>query len=249
MTETSKESKFADSGTLLPLIATGLCYGTAEEYLIDHLDLQISSPGVTVILGPNGAGKSLLLRLIHGLLKPVKGKIVWGETPAGPSARMNQALVFQKPVLLRRTTRQNLEYVLGLEQCTAGIEQVDVLLELVGLIDHADQPARSLSGGEQQRLCLARALALDPSILLLDEATASLDPASVAIIEAILKDKRSQGAKIILVTHDLAQAKRMADDVVFMHRGKVVENTSAALFFKKPESPVAQAYLSGELIH
>ena len=234
---------------LLPLTASGLCYGKPHDYLIDHLDLYINSPGITVILGPNGAGKSRLLRLVHGLLTPAEGSIHWGHIAPGPEVRLNQALVFQKPVLLRRTTRQNMEYVLQLEQCSAGIEQIDELLNLVGLSQHADQPARSLSGGEQQRLCLARALALDPGVLLLDEATASLDPASVAIIENILKEKRGQGAKIILVTHDLAQAKRMADDVVFMHRGKVVENTPASSFFQRPETPVAQAYLAGQLIH
>ena len=238
-----------DCSEFLPLTVSDLCYGKSEDYLIDHLDLSIDSPGITVILGPNGAGKSLLLRLIHGLLLPAKGSVYWGKIPAGSETRMHQALVFQKPVLLRRTTRQNLEYVLRLDRCTTEIEQIDTLLDLVGLLAHAHQPARSLSGGEQQRLCLARALALNPGVLLLDEATASLDPASVAIIEKILREKRGHGAKIILVTHDLAQAKRVAEDVVFMYRGKVVENAPASSFFQNPETPVAQAYLDGEIVH
>lgn len=222
---------------------SGVTLELGGRRLVGEIDLDVSSDGLTVVMGPNGAGKSLLLRLLHGLLQPSSGSVHW-STAEGKRPR--QAMVFQKPVLLRRSTAANIDYVLGTG--TDRARRRDELLELVGLHGLARQPARLLSGGEQQRLALARALATDPQILFLDEATASLDPASVQLIEQVIRGARKDGMRIIMVTHDVFQARRLADEVWFMHRGRIVENGPAGAFFDNPVSPAAKAFLRGEIM-
>ncbi len=232
---------------LLPLAVEGLSYEAAGKRLLQDIDLQVMEPGVTVVMGPNGAGKSLLLRLLHGLIEPTAGRIRWGGQAPGDSVRARQAMVFQRAVLLRRSVAANLEFVLRLRggrqpgRCAQ-------LLEHVGLSALARRPARKLSGGEQQRLALARALAPEPEVLLLDEPTSSLDPASVAAIEAIVHEASRGGTKVVFVTHDVGQAKRLAAEVVFLDRGRLAEHTPAAQFFERPASGQARAYLAGHLI-
>ena len=233
---------------LLPVEARAVCYRMDNRPLIDHLDLSIRSAGISLIMGPNGAGKSLLLRLLHGLIEPDSGRIEWGGQALNDALRYRQALVFQKPVLLRRSVRKNLEFVLKLRRQPDIPRRCAELLDLVTLRPRQKQSARSLSGGEQQRLALARALAIDPQVLLLDEPTANLDPASTGMIEQLLRQQRQAGVKIIFVSHDLGQAKRLADDIIFMHRGRIVENTPAEVFFTRPATPAAAAYLAGELL-
>ena len=232
----------------MPITVESLTYTADETRLIDNLDLYISSSGVTVVLGPNGAGKSLLLRLLHGLLDAGAGTVKWGSQRINPDVRSRQSLVFQKAILLRRSVWANIEFVLKLRHHMNKAHRCDELLHLVGLESRAWQSARSLSGGEQQRLALARALATDPEILMLDEPTASLDPASTGIIEDIVIQQKRSGVKVIFITHDLGQARRLADDVVFMQRGRVMENTPADRFFNNPETETARAFLAGELI-
>ena len=236
--------------SLLPLEVRGLRYEVRETALVDGIDLSLEQPGITAIMGPNGAGKSLLLRLLHGLLVPSAGDIRWNGAPLDESVRRRQALVFQRPVLLRRSVLANVEFVLRLRAGASALHAPDAreLLEQAGLGDRAGQPARRLSGGEQQRLAMVRALALDPDVLFMDEPTASLDPASVAAIEAIVVEAHRAGTKIVLVTHDLGQACRLADDVVFLHRGRVMEHTLAAQFFVRPRSQPARDYLAGRLV-
>jgi tungstate transport system ATP-binding protein len=154
-------------------------------------------------------------------------------------------MVFQRPVLLRRSVAANLRFVLGLRGGDPA--RVQELLDMAGLTDRARQPARLLSGGEQQRLCLARALALDPQVLFLDEPTANLDPASTAAIESTVGRVSAAGTKVVFVTHDLAQARRLAEDVVFLHRGRVTEHRPAPAFFDRPDSRPARDYLDGRL--
>ncbi|HEY5720378.1 MAG TPA: ATP-binding cassette domain-containing protein, partial [Gammaproteobacteria bacterium] len=161
--------------------------------------------------------------------------------------RQQQALVFQRPVLLRRSVAANLEFVLGLRG-PVDRERCRVLLRHVGLEARARQPARLLSGGEQQRLALARALALEPRVLFLDEPTASLDPASTATIERLVREAQAAGTKVVYVTHDIGQARRLADEVVFLHRGRLLEQTPAAGFFERPVSGEARDYLAGRLV-
>jgi tungstate transport system ATP-binding protein len=241
---------WAERETDVPGIAgqmRGLTYRAGGVNLVDGIDLDLPSGSLTVVMGPNGAGKSLLLRLMHGLLRPAAGRVTWGGRPMDEEVRKRQAMVFQRPVLLRRSVAANIRFVLKLRGVDTPERTMEVL-EYVGLAAQARQPARLLSGGEQQRLALARALALEPQVLFMDEPTASLDPASTAAIEGIVKSAHRQGSKIIYVTHDLGQAHRLADDVVFLNRGRLVEHTPASRFFEKPDSREARDYLEGRLI-
>lgn len=232
---------------LLPAEARGLVFEAGGKRLIDGIDLTLKADALTAVMGPNGAGKSLLLRLLHGMLTPSAGTVLWGGWPLDEGIRKRQAMVFQHPVLLRRSVAANIDFVLRLRgQATK--ERREAFLKLAGLQRQADQPARLLSGGERQRLAMARALALEPEVLFMDEATASLDPASVAAIEDLVRRARDAGTKIVFVTHDLGQARRLADDVVFVHRGKVVEHSPAARFFDRPASREAQDYVAGRIV-
>jgi tungstate transport system ATP-binding protein len=216
--------------------------------LLDGLNLELSASGTTVLMGPNGAGKSLLLRLLAGLIPPTSGSVQWHGGVPSPANRVS--LVFQKPVLLRRSVRANLLHALK----TYGIsrrerpERVDELLELGHLEALAERPARVLSGGEQQRVAMVRALAARPRLLLLDEPTASLDPQATAAIEELITTAAQNGTRIVLVTHDRGQAQRLADEIVFLNRGRVTEITATSDFFDRPQSPEGRAYLDGSLL-
>ncbi len=182
------------ASSLLPLAVTGLAWSAGGQRLVDGIDLALGDGGVTVIMGPNGAGKSLLIRLLHGLLEPQAGQIAWNGQQAGEATRARQAMVFQKPVLLRRSVAANVDFVLRLKgRVDAAVR--DGLLEKAGLLAKARQPARALSGGEQQRLAMVRALACQPEVLFLDEPTASLDPASTQAIEEMVRDARKDGVE------------------------------------------------------
>ena len=229
--------------SLLPLKVSGLSYSIQRKLLLSKLDLLIDSPDISVVLGPNGAGKSLLV----GLLKPDHGQIIWNGRMLDLSIRKQQAMVFQKPVLLRRSVEANINFVLKNHGLT-GRHNCEEILQQAGLLSQRHQPARLLSGGEQQRLALARALATSPQVLFLDEPTASIDPGSTLRIENLLTETRDSGVKLILVTHDIGQARRLASDVFFMHRGRILEHSDAQSFFKQPSSAEANAFLHGELI-
>jgi tungstate transport system ATP-binding protein len=235
----------ADSEAILPLRVRNLVLRFGEVTVLDGLELDLGPTGCTMVMGPNGSGKTLLLKLLHGLISPTAGKIVWGDRKPS-DVIMRQALVFQKPVLLRRSVAANLDFVLK----TRGKdpERRDALLDYVGLAHKMHQPARLLSGGEAQRLALARALATDPDVLFLDEPTASLDPGSILVIERIVGEARARGVRIVFVTHDIGQARRMADDVVFLHRGRVAEHSEATDFFCEPRSVAARDYLNGRIV-
>jgi len=238
------------AGQVLPLELRRLSLEASGRRLIDSIDLTVEEPGITVILGPNGAGKSLLLRLAHGLVAPTEGTILWGGRPMDDDIRRRQAMVFQKPVLLRRTSAANITYALGLRGVARSERDARArqALELAGLERHAFTPARVLSGGEQQRLCLARALSLGPEVLLLDEPTASLDPASTLAIERLLIGAKHRGIKVIVVTHDVGQARRLAQDVIFLHHGRLIEHQPAKGFFEQPESDMARDFMAGGLV-
>jgi len=207
------------SEPLLPLKTHDLCFEANGKRIIDHINLSISSPGITVILGPNGAGKSVLLRLLHGLLEPVKGEVRWGGRLVDEAVRKRQALVFQRPVMMRRSVADNIRFALSLRGFKGQKQRLEKALELAGLKHQANQPAPKLSGGEQQRLAIARALALEPEVLILDEPSSNLDPAATLAIEQLIERARGDGKKVILVTHDLGQARRLGDEIIFMHLG------------------------------
>jgi tungstate transport system ATP-binding protein len=227
--------------------ARGLVLEIAGRRLIDGIDLRLTEGLITVIMGPNGAGKSLLLRLLHGLIAPSAGAVLWHGAPLTEAARRRQAMVFQRPVLLRRSVAANIRFVLRLRG-KADTGRIADILAMAGLAGQARQPARLLSGGEQQRLSLARALATEPEILFLDEPTASLDPASALAIEEVVRAAHRGGTKIVFVTHDVGQARRLADEVVFVHRGRVLEHSPADRFFDRPASGAARDYLAGRLV-
>ena len=223
-------------------------YSVAGKQILNKVNLALTAKGITAIMGFNGAGKSILLKVMHGIVTPNRGSVHWNQEPTNAEHRLQQAMVFQKPVLLRRSVKANIDFVLK-QRNTYATATRNALLARVGLDEKSHLPARLLSGGEQQRLALARALACRPNILFLDEATASLDPASTAIIENIVHEQAASGTKVIMVTHDAAQAARLADYIVFMDAGTVTEHNTSEHFFAAPDSQAAKAYLDGRLFH
>lgn len=232
----------------LPLVLDDVSLMAGATTILDRLSLTIAPGPPTLIVGPNGAGKTTLLRLCMGLAAPSSGRISWGGRTDPSMAR--RAILFQRPVMLRRTVAGNVDYALaqaGAPRHGRG-QRMAALLERVGLADLAPRPARRLSGGEQQRLALARALARDPEILLLDEPTANLDPAATRSVEEIVLTAAQSGIKIVMASHDLGQVRRLAADVAFLVRGVVCERGRAADFLDRPATPEAAAFLRGDLV-
>jgi tungstate transport system ATP-binding protein len=225
----------------LPVRFEGASLRIGAVEIVRELSLDLGPGAPTLLLGPNGSGKSTLLRLAMGLVAPTGGRIAWGGRHQ-PGARL--AMVFQRPVMLRRTAAANVAYALPARDDA----RVTQLLTQVALAALADRPARKLSGGEQQRLALARALARDPEILFLDEPTASLDPAATKAVEDIVRAVAASGVKIVMATHDIGQARRLAGEVVFLARGRLVEHADAAAFFGSPATREAAAFLRGDLV-
>jgi tungstate transport system ATP-binding protein len=232
---------------ILPLRLEGVGYAVGGVALLSGVSLTIEAGRRLVILGPNGAGKSLLLRLCHGLIEPTEGRRLWADGAARAEA---QAMVFQRPVLLRRSVAANLDYPLAVRGLSRAErrEAVARTLDRFGLSAMADRPARLLSGGEQQRLALARAWVMRPEILFLDEPTSALDPSATRTIEEMIESFAAEGITIVLTTHNLGQARRLAEDVAFLHRGRLIEHRRAADFFGGPDAPEARAYLAGDLV-
>ena len=233
----------------LPLQVTGLGLTLAGRALLTDVSFAVMRGSFSVILGPNGAGKSLLLRLCHGLLVPTAGRISWnGVTPE--RARISHAFVFQHPVLLRRSAAANIEYPLKVRRVPKAERQARVAeaLRVAGMVHLARNAAQRLSGGEQQRLALARAWALRPEVLLLDEPSANLDPNSTVAVEQLIASMCHRGTTVIMTTHDLAQARRLADRVLLLHHGRVVEDGAATAFFSAPQSAEGRAFVSGQLL-
>jgi len=214
------------------------CVELAGRPVLSDLDLTLAHQPVTTVLGANGAGKSALLRALHGLLPLAQGQLQWPR-------RLRQAMVFQRPALLRRSVRGNLEWAAQAARVNAS--DAEQVLARVGLLEQADRPARLLSTGEQQRLALARAWLLRPELLFLDEPCASVDPASMARIEQCLRDMTNEGITIIMATHLLGQARRLSDQIIFVHEGRITEVTPAAAFFSEPNSAPARLFLQQAL--
>ncbi len=234
--------------SLLPLTLDDVVFDAGSRRILHGISLALDIGPRTMIVGPNGAGKSVLMRLCHGLLEPTAGRITW-NSPEVPHAPRRQAMVFQRPVLLRRSALANVVYAL---KCSGVLapwrrERALAALEHVGLEALADRPARVLSGGEQQRLALARAWALEPEVMFLDEPTASLDPGATQEIERVIEAMHGAGTKIVMVTHNLGQARRLGDEILFMHQGRVVERAPSERFFREPRSREAAQFLEGEL--
>lgn len=231
---------------MFPLQIAGLRFQPNGRAILAGLDLEISGEGISVVLGPNGTGKTLLLRLLAGLLPADGGSIRWAGA-VQPDGRL--AMVFQQPMLLRLSVFTNVEFALRPQALTAAERRARTaeVLERVGLAHRHKDGARLLSGGERQRLALARAWAVRPRLLLLDEPTASLDPSATEQVERIIREIRTEGAKVLMTTHNLGQATRLADDIVFLADGRVQEHAPAQRFFAHPQSSAARAFLQGEL--
>ncbi|MEP6545879.1 MAG: ABC transporter ATP-binding protein [Gammaproteobacteria bacterium] len=216
--------------------------------ILDRINLVLRPGPPTVFIGPNGSGKTTLLRLAMGLLAPTQGRVTWdGRTYSPPTRR---AFMFQRPIMLRRSAASNLRYALKAASVPRKLhaDRVRELMSLVGLEGLAERPAQRMSGGEQQHLALARALARDPHVLFLDEPTASLDPAATKAFEDVVRTIVKNGIKVVMSTHDLGGARRLAGEIVLLHKGRIMEASAAAGFFSAPQTAEGRKFLSGELL-
>ena len=230
----------------LPIVFDDTSLRAHDVAILDRIALALGPGRPTVLVGPNGAGKTSLIRLAANLAAPTSGQVTWGGKPDTDGTRI--AVVFQRPIMLRRTAAANVAY--GLPRCPPRErrQRIDDLLARVGLTHVRDRPARRLSGGEQQRLALARALAREPEVLFLDEPTASLDPASARAVEEVIGVVAASGVKVVMSTQNLGQARRLAGEVVFLLRGRVHECAPVAAFFSAPQTAEAAAFLRGDLV-
>jgi len=232
----------------LPIELGNIDIMVGDVAIISGLSLRLSAGQPTILIGPNGAGKTTLLRAAMGLIPVTRGHVTWGGKDIAPPT--GRAILFQRPTMLRRSAAGNIRYALA----CAGVPRAQrasrtaELIGLVGLNGLERRPARRLSGGEQQRLALARALARDPAVLFLDEPSASLDPAATKAIEDLIHDIAARGVKVVMATHDLGQARRLAGDVVLLHRGRLVEQAPASEFFAAPKTEEARKFIAGELL-
>jgi len=234
--------------TDLPIVFEDVSITASNVTLLDRISLTFSLGAPTVLIGPNGSGKTTLLRAAMGLISQSRGRITWGGRERAPPTR--RAIVFQRPVMLRRSVVGNVRYALNAANLAPAQRpaRIHELLAMVGLRHLGSRPARRLSGGEQQRLALARALGRDPAVLFLDEPTASLDPAATKAIEDIVQAVAGNGIKIVMATHDLGEARRLAGDIIMLHRGRVIETGAAPAFFNTPRTIEAKTFLAGELL-
>ncbi|HVO68653.1 MAG TPA: ATP-binding cassette domain-containing protein [Aggregatilineaceae bacterium] len=230
-------------------------YGTRTVLRIPSLTIQ---PGeIFTLVGPSGAGKSTLLRLLALLEAPSRGQVslcLNGRQVTYNSAstgdRRQLAMVFQRPALLSRNVRANVGYGLRVRGQQDRRAQIDAALKRVSLSHLAKARPRTLSGGEAQRVAVARALILEPQVLLLDEPTANLDPFNVRLIENLVREQHDlYGSTIVLVTHNIFQARRLATRIAFLLDGQLIETASAEAFFATPQDQRTAAFVSGELIY
>jgi tungstate transport system ATP-binding protein len=238
----------APAASDLPIRLEGVHVNAGGTTLLRDVNLRIAGGAPTVLIGPNGSGKTTLLRVAMGLVLPQQGRVSWGAH-AG-SKPLRAALVFQRPVMLRRSVQENLDYALAVAgvpdtECAARATR---LLALVGLDGLADRPAPRLSGGERQRLAIARALARDPEVLLLDEPTASLDPMATQMIEELIRMVSARGVKVVMATHDLGEARRVAGEILLLHRGEIMESGPADQVLSQPQTDAARRFVAGQLM-
>jgi tungstate transport system ATP-binding protein len=238
-----------DAPSILPMTAKALSFAAGGKVLLDNVSFSLPRGGLMALVGPNGSGKSLTLRLCHGLLTPTSGQVSWA-IPSDMAGWRRHAMVFQKPVMLRRSARANIVHALaavGMDRRAREMRS-NMALERFGMRDFAGLPARLLSGGEQQRLAIARAWAMSPEILFLDEPTSQLDPGATRQIEEMLVTLKTEGVTLVMASHDMGQVRRIADRVLFLNRGRLVEDTPTRIFFDAPSSGDARAFVSGDLV-
>lgn len=241
-------NKSDNAHSILPLIVGQISLEFSGRCFLNTPRFKVEGGGPTFLLGPNGSGKTLLLKICHGLIKPTQGSITWSGRNAADAKRY-QSMVLQRPVLLRRSTRENIDYALRASGLSRGERKgrIQEVLEATGLNEVAEKTARNLSGGEQQRLAIARAWATKPEVLFLDEPTASLDPATCSWVERTLSEIINQKHKVVMSTHDLGLVKRLGGEIIFLHQGKVLERTLTDNFFERPKTTEGRAFLANEL--
>lgn len=218
--------------------------------LIDIEHIELGKAGCSIVVGPNGAGKSLLVRTLCALIRPDRGRVFWSGTAPDAARRHRVGLLLQRPVLLRRSALRNVMYALQMAGASRreAKQQAGEALEGSGLSAICDVAAHRLSGGEQQRVALTRALALKPDMLFLDEATANVDPASTQVIEQQLLGAMQAGLQVVMVSHDMGQVRRLADEVILMNKGRIVEQSPDTFFFEHTQNPVSLRWLAGDLL-
>lgn len=236
------------SPDILPLRIERACVHRRGARLLGPVDLTIGPEGITVIIGPNGSGKSTLLRLAHGLVRPSAGQVRWAGNRR--NVRAGQSFIFQSPVVMHRPVRDNLAYPLVLRGTPRRLARAraDGWLEKVGLAHAGDLPGHALSGGERQKMALARALITEPRIVFLDEPCASLDGRATREIETLLRSAADAGTRLVMSTHDIGQARRLASEIVFLHHGTIREHAPAERFFARPTDADAAAFIAGEIV-
>ncbi len=249
MLDRVRMSETEDHDGILPLVGAGISVRRNGRNLLDNVSLTFDGPAITALLGSNGAGKTMLLRVLANLVEPDTGTVQWGGRSPDAARAPRLGFVFQKPVMLRRSVLANMKYVLAAvgHDRASRTDRAWKALRWASLDRLASTPARLLSGGEQQRLAIARVMATEPEIMFLDEPSSGLDLASTALIEMLMRGAASRGTKVVVVTHDIAQARRLADDVIFLHQGQVLEHGPADSFFDAPKSKQARDYLAGRI--
>lgn len=232
----------------LPLTVSGLELRRQGRTILGPVDWTLDGEGITVMMGPNGSGKTSFLRAMHGLERINRGTVKWSGEEA--EARRAQAFVFQTPILMRRSIVDCIAYPLRLDGVPTRDARSEArkAAERVGLTGALERPSEVLSGGEKQKMALARALIRKPEVLFLDEPCANLDGASTRDIEEILRSARKAGTRIVMSTHDIGQARRLADEILFLHAGRLLDAASKETYFAGEISPEARAHLNGELI-
>ena len=232
----------------LPIKFDDVSYTANTVPILSRINLVFEPGPPTVLIGPNGSGKTTLLRIAMGLLTPSSGRVTWGGQ--GEARAAGAGFVFQRPTMLRRTVAGNIRYALKAAAVSRELHdsRISQLLTLVGLEGLGERPARRMSGGEQQHLALARALARNPRVLFLDEPTASLDPAATKAFEDVIQNIVAAGIKVVMSTHDLGEARRLAGEVVLLHQGQVVEAGAASVFFTSARTGAARKFLAGDLL-
>lgn len=228
-----------------PMTLNGVLVRRQGKRVLGPVDLTLARDGATMIVGPNGSGKTTLLRVMHGIERTNGGQVTWAQDDPA-----KHAFVFQSPIVMRRSVAENLAYPLRLLKTSKAeiAAAVDGWLVRIGLAAIAQSPATRLSGGERQKLAIARALIRKPDVLFLDEPCANLDGHATAEIEALLQEIVAGGTRIVMATHDMGQARRLADDVVFMLDGKAHETGTAAVLFDEPQTKELAAFLRGDIV-
>lgn len=238
------------SAPVCPVVGENLLIERAGRRLLTVPMVRLGDYACTSIVGPNGAGKSLLVRTLCALQRADEGKVWWGEHAPDQARRHRVGLLLQRPVLLMRSALENVSYALRIAGSSQRLarQQAEAALQVAGLTTIMHSPAARLSGGEQQRLALARALALKPDMLFMDESTAHVDQASTLAIEQQLKEAMDAGLRLVLISHDVGQVQRLADEIVLMHNGEIVEQNGREAFFEHSINPVTRKWLNGDLL-